>query len=85
MEELAWQTYGIDWDTIELEYWNYLQDGLHGQSQTRRIQEEGGTSEYVFSLGANYSNKLYMGATFGIQRVGYTYFMDHIEKDDAVP
>ena len=84
-EELAWETYGIDWDTNNLEYWNYLLDGGHGQSQTRRIQEGGGIDEYVFSFGTNYSNKLYLGATFGIQRLGYTYFMDHIEKDDAVP
>jgi hypothetical protein len=82
-EELAWQTYGIDLDTIADEYWNYLLDGGHGQNQTRRILEEGGSVEYVVSIGANYSNKLYMGASFGIQRAGYTYSMDHIEEDDA--
>ena len=82
-EEIAYQTYGIDYDSIADEYWNYLLDGGHGQNQIRRIQEEGGSAEYVFSLGANYSNKLYMGATLGITRTGYSYFMDHIEEDDA--
>ena len=82
-EELAWQTYGIDYDSLAGEYWNYLMDGGYGQSQLRRIREEGGSAEYVFSLGANYSNKLYMGATIGITRTGYSSFMDHIEEDDA--
>ncbi len=81
-EELAWQTYGIDWDTLNGEYWNYPREYGYGQSQTRRIQEEGGTGEYTFSFGANYNDKLYLGGTFGIQRMNYTYSMEHVEKDD---
>jgi hypothetical protein len=82
-EEAAWQTYLINYDSINQEYWNHLRDWGYGQTQRRRIQEGGGIGEFAFTMGANYSNRLYFGATFGIQRLNYSYYMDHTEMDDA--
>jgi hypothetical protein len=82
-EELAWQTFGIDYDTVWQEYWNYLRDYEYGQTQRRRIQESGSIGEFAFSVGANYDNRLYIGATFGIHQMRYSSFIDHTELDDA--
>jgi len=82
-EQVAFDAYGIDTLPGGVEYYNLLLEGGHTQYQSRRIRESGGSAEYLFSIGGNYSNKLYVGASFGITRVGYTYRIDHYEEDDA--
>ena len=80
-EGLAWNAYMLEWDSLG--FWNELLNQYYGQSQQRRIVESGGIGEYVISVGANYSNRLYIGATFGIHRLRYTSEITHTEKDDA--
>lgn len=80
-EGLAWETYMLELDSLG--FWNELWNQYYGQTQQRRIVESGGTGEYVFTVGANYDNRLYMGATFGIHRMRYTSEVNHREMDDA--
>ncbi len=44
-----------------------------GGTQSNLITATGGQTEYNFSFGANYSNKLYVGAGFGITNIRYNY------------
>ena len=39
---------------------------VYGQNVRRLISNEGYTGEHAISIGGNYSNKIYFGATFGI-------------------
>ena len=82
-EELAWLANLMPFDTIGQEYWNDITDAGYGQSQRRRIQETGSMGETALTFGANYGNRLYFGATFGIHRMRYSQYTDHTELDDA--
>ena len=81
-EELAWKTDVLPYDTDLEEYWNDLADAGYGQWQRQRLTESGGIGEYAFSFGANYEDKFYMGATFGLHRLRYSRLIDHYEEDD---
>ena len=48
----------------------------------RLITNEGYTGEHAFSIGGNYSNKVFFGATLGISRLKYTGHYEHLEKAD---
>ncbi|MEE9460930.1 MAG: hypothetical protein V3V53_03815 [Bacteroidales bacterium] len=82
-EQLAWDANLMPFDTLSQEYWNDINEAGYGQSQRRRIRETGSMGETAFTFGANYGNKLYFGATFGIQRLRYSNYTDHTENDDA--
>lgn len=82
-EQVAWDANLMPYDTIAEEYWNDIQEAGYGQSQRRRIQEKGSLGETAFTFGANYSNQLYFGATFGIHRMRFSQYTDHYEIDDA--
>ncbi|HEY4787060.1 MAG TPA: hypothetical protein VIH57_13475 [Bacteroidales bacterium] len=51
-----------------------------GELQQRIITTKGSIGEYAFSFGANYSNKLYLGATVGIDHVDYQEIKNHNES-----
>jgi hypothetical protein len=53
----------------------------YGQTISRVITDDGYKGEHNFSLGANISNKLFIGATFGINIIHYTGHYDHLESD----
>jgi hypothetical protein len=55
----------------------------YGQTQRRILNTSGKIGEWDFSIGANYSHKLYLGATLGIQNIDYTESFKHIEEDPA--
>lgn len=76
----AYDTYLIDIaDTVTYLYTNPLfwnlpegeSDPQYGQTQRKIIDKKGGSGEYAFSVGANYSDFLYIGATMGIQSFFY--------------
>jgi hypothetical protein len=52
---------------------------VYGQNIRRIVTEEGYTGEHAISVGGNWSNKLYFGATFGINRIMYTGHYEHLE------
>lgn len=68
-EKLAYDTYLINADD-NLFYQSVLFDGDR-MDQQKFIKEKGYIGEYVLSFGANYSHKLYLGATIGIQDLYY--------------
>lgn len=54
----------------------------YGQNIRRLITNQGYTGEHAISIGGNYSNKLYFGATLGISTIRYTGHYEHLEKAD---
>lgn len=54
-----------------------------GMEQRKTIETRGAMQEMVFSFGGNYSDKLYIGATFGIPSVRYTESTSYTETDKA--
>lgn len=84
---MAWNTFLID--TLygnDLAYRSPLWDG-DGVNQIQSISSEGGIGEYTFSIGANFSNKLYAGATIGLQNVYFrqtTYYGETAFSDNYV-
>jgi hypothetical protein len=78
---LAWETYLIDYDSIAGEYFSDFSGNHYGQTQRRTVTSRGSLGEYDFSLGANLSDRLYFGATLGIQHVNYTEVWEHSESD----
>jgi hypothetical protein len=55
---------------------------IYGQDMRRIITNEGYTGEHAFSVGGNWSNKIFFGATLGISRLKYTEHYEHLEKAD---
>lgn len=72
-------------DMVGLDSLGYFNDfqGKWGQLQKRSVNNSGHIGEYVFSMGTNYSNWLYLGATLGIQRVRFDRKISHTETVPA--
>ncbi|MFV0506447.1 MAG: OmpP1/FadL family transporter [Bacteroidales bacterium] len=61
-------------------YSNRIQEGDYkGQKVTRTIDEKGRINEWFISGALNFNNKLYVGATFGIQDLKYSRITEHEE------
>ena len=82
-ERLAYDVDIVALDTATGDYFNDFQRGNYGQLQQRRVSASGSLGEYAFSMGANYSHKIYFGATFGLQRVRYEKSIEHTETDQG--
>lgn len=79
-ERLAFDTYIID--TVPgFPAW-YETPVMLGQTQREIISTKGHTGEWLFSFGANYNHKLYLGASFGIESVDYTRNSTYSEFDE---
>jgi len=61
---------------------NYAPATTLGGTQSNTITTTGGQSEYNFSFGANYSNKLYIGAGFGITNIRYNSTSNFMEENN---
>ncbi len=57
---------------------------VYGQTIKRLISYEGFTGEHALSIGGNYSNKIYFGATLGISQLRFVSHYAHLESTDAV-
>lgn len=87
---LAYDTYiidtlfnsGFDYGTVYSHYGDNP-PSIYGQSMRRLITYEGGTAEHALSIGGNYSNKIYFGATLGISRINYKSHYEHFESTDV--
>jgi hypothetical protein len=73
-------TGGKQYATIFSQYGSY--DPVYGQRIKRVISNEGYSGEHAISIGGNYMNKLFFGATFGISTIRYTGHYQHMEIDD---
>lgn len=63
-------------------YYHHLQ-GVYGQEQSKSITSSGSMGETVFTLGGNYSDKLFMGATIGIPHIRYQETSTYVETADT--
>jgi hypothetical protein len=67
--QLAYNTYLLDTTIQPTIYTAHIPDGAI--KQTKTVQSSGAMQEMVFSLGANYNNKLYIGGTIGVPYIRY--------------
>ncbi|HOS73342.1 MAG TPA: hypothetical protein PLZ75_12935, partial [Bacteroidales bacterium] len=61
------------------EYYGESDVADYGQTVRRLISDEGSTSDHSFSIGGNYSNRLYFGLTFGVSTINYISHYEHLE------
>jgi len=79
---LAWETYLIDYDSIGDYYYGDFEEGTSfGQEQSKSINTRGSMGEYTFSLGGNYNDYLYIGASISIQNISYYEDSEFMEDD----
>ena len=82
---LAWSSYLIDtvsnlYTTYGSAFSNYGgEDPVYGQTIKRLISSKGYSRENAFAVGANISNKLYLGATLGLASFEYRSTYQHSE------
>lgn len=55
----------------------------YGQNVRRSTIYDGYLGEHAISFGGNFSNKLYFGATFGINTLRYSSYFEHVETTDV--
>lgn len=78
---LAFNTYLVDTLNGETNYISNVPNG--GIMQRKSIETRGAMQEMVFTLGANYNNKLYIGGTFGFPHIRYNEQSTYKETDDG--
>lgn len=76
--ELAFNTYLIDTSGSAT---NYVQAHYGGATQRKSITSSGGVNEMVMTLGGNYNDRLYIGATLGFPFVRYEEISSYQETD----
>ncbi|MFP4287724.1 MAG: OmpP1/FadL family transporter [Bacteroidales bacterium] len=74
---LAWETFLLD--TLNGDYFVDMENG--NVLQRRETNTSGSVREIVFTLGTNYSNRLYLGATFGFPTVRFQEEYIYTEQD----
>lgn len=79
-EGLAWQTYLLDLNGDTTHYVSTVPAG-DLINQEKRITTRGGMGEWVFGIGANYSNRLYLGGSIGIPQVKYDEQVTYTESE----
>jgi hypothetical protein len=84
---LAWDTYLLDTlpgsnNSYGTVYSTYGDDpsSVYGQHMRRLISNSGSTGEHSLSLGGNYSDKIFFGATFGFTSLNYESKYEHLES-----
>ena len=89
-EGIAYDAWVIDTITgtggkyYETVYSNYGDNppSVYGQRMKRSITNEGYLGEYAFSFGGNYLDKIYFGATLGINTLRFKSYSEHVETMD---
>lgn len=85
-DRLAFDTYLID-SVPNNPGMYYSAVPFAGTQQSKTIETSGSMGETFISFGGNYSNKLYIGATFGFDNVRYSEQSTYEERDhmDTIP
>lgn len=80
-DKLAFRTYMLD--TMPGDPYTYYTPLIPGAEigQLKSVESRGNMGETYITFGGNYSNKLYLGATFGIDNVRYSEDADYNESD----
>lgn len=76
-ELLAWKTYLID--TMGGHYYSPL--AHKSLNQRLMVESSGANDEMNFSIGANYSDQIFIGATIGVPIINYNEKTKYTEKD----
>ena len=77
---LVWESYLVNPDPGNANYYYSLIPGGQVQ-QDNRIEENGSITEYLFSVGANYDDKLFLGGSLGMPSLHYSYSSSYVETD----
>jgi hypothetical protein len=86
----AWKTWILDtitgsgqsaYGTVFNNYGDNV-SSTYGQTIRRRINDEGSMGEHAISIGGNISNKIFFGATLGINTLRYVGHYEHQEMAD---
>jgi len=84
---MAWNTFLIDTSNGNNRYVASLNMG-DGVLQRNTSSNTGSSGEYVMSIGTNFSNKFFIGATLGINKIDYstttTYSEDAFSSNDTL-
>lgn len=80
--QLALSSLAIFLDTSNGVFYHHLQ-GIYGQEQSKSVSSNGSMGETVFSLGGNYNDKLYLGATIAIPHIRYHEESSYTETADT--
>jgi len=86
-ELLLYNTYLINYDTINNEFWSQVTDekdlypDQFNMNKQKSIQSEGSIGEFNFSFGANYAHKLYLGFSIDINTIHFTETASHYEYE----
>ncbi|HRH01601.1 MAG TPA: hypothetical protein PLI68_05520 [Bacteroidia bacterium] len=79
--DLAYQTYLID--TIPGETNSYFANtNFNSATHKKSIEQSGAMGETALSFGANYNNKLYLGASIGFDKIKYEESSRYEESDN---
>ena len=84
--DLAWNTYLIDTLTNQdgtLGYTSFSGPANGGATQRDNIQSSGRFSQSSVAFAANYSNRLYLGATIGIRRLVFEDIRTYSETNET--
>jgi hypothetical protein len=76
--QLAWNSNLVWQDSASGNFYHVLP--YYGETQKKYIESSGSQGETVFSLGANYDDKLYVGGTLGIQNIHYSESSQYTES-----
>ena len=80
-ERLAYDSYLMPFDSAANSYWHDMQFDGYGQEVYRYSEQSGYIGEYSISGAINFSNLVYVGATFGIHAVRFYEDIYHTETD----
>lgn len=76
---------GLQYGTVFSNY-GINPTSTYGQDIRRIVSTSGYTGEHALSMGGNYSNKIFFGATFGISTLKYNSHYEHLESTNiALP
>lgn len=77
---LVWESYLVNPNSSDTNhYTSVIPDG--DVQQDNRIDENGSAMEYVFSIGSNYDDRLFLGATLGMPSIHYSFSSSYVESD----
>lgn len=78
---LFYQTYLINPDVSDSNFYSSAIAGGNIQ-QSGYLSQQGSTSEYLFSIGSNYNDRLLIGMSLGMPSIRYSSVLSFTESDD---
>ena len=81
-ELLAWKTWMIDYDSTSNRFFSpFAHKSLN---QKLVVESSGANDEMAFSIGGNYNDELFIGATIGVPVINYTEKTRYSEEDEDI-